>query len=253
MSRVRMLQPGGLIQDPLEPYARVDRTRPDGAPWLMAHMVGGLDGCAAIGGRVGDLSTTPDAELFVLMRALADVVLVGAETVRREGYGPVRLPDDRVAARRAAGRPATPPLAVVTRSLDLNWSARAFTEAPADRRTLVLTCAAADPARLARASEVAEVIVAGQDRVDPDEAMVMLAGLGYRVVLCEGGPTWLGELVGAGRLDELCLTIAPLMGGDMLPVSVSPPGAPLRHFALRHVLQADDTLFLRYERGHDER
>ena len=136
-----------------------------------------------------------------------------------------------MAARRAAGRPATPPLAVVTRSLDLNWSARVFTGAPADRRTLVLTCAAADPARLARASEVAEVIVAGQDRVDPDEAMAMLAGLGHRVVLCEGGPTWLGELVAAGRLDELCLTIAPLMGGDMLPVSVAPTGraaAPLR-------------------------
>jgi riboflavin biosynthesis pyrimidine reductase len=72
------------------------------------------------------------------------------------------------------------------------------------------------------------------------------------VVLCEGGPTLLGELVAAGRLDELCLTIAPLMGGDPLPVSVSPPGAPLRHFALRHVIRDGDTLFLRYERGdHD--
>jgi riboflavin biosynthesis pyrimidine reductase len=252
MSQVRMLRPGGLISDPLEPYARVDRTRPDGGAWVMAHMVGGLDGSAAIGGRVGDLSTTPDAELFILMRALADVVLVGAQTVRMERYGPVRLPDDRVAARRAAGRPGTPPLAVVTRSLDLDWSARAFTAAPPGSCTLVLTCAAADPARLARAREVADVIVAGQDRVDPDQAVARLAELGHHVVLCEGGPTWLGELVSAGRLDELCLTIAPLMGGDPLPVSVAPPGAPLRHFALRHVLQDGDTLFLRYERGRDE-
>ncbi len=248
-----MLQPGGLIHDPLEPYARVDRTRPDGGPWLMAHMVSGLDGCAAIGGRVGDLSTTPDAELFILMRALADVVLVGAETVRRERYGPIRLPGDRAAARRAAGRPGTPPLAVVSRSLNLDWSGRAFTGAPPDRRTLVLTCAAADPARLARASEVAEVIVAGQHRVEPAEAMARLAGLGHQVVLCEGGPTWLGELVSAGRLDELCLTVAPLMGGDPLPVAVTPPGAALRHFALRHALQAGNALFLRYERGRDER
>jgi riboflavin biosynthesis pyrimidine reductase len=252
MIRMRILRPGQLLADPLEAYARVDRSRPDGGAWVMAHMVGGLDGCASVGGRVSDLSTTPDAELFILMRALADVVLVGAQTWRQERYGPVRLPDDRVAARRAAGRPGTPPLAVVTRSLDLNWSARAFTQAPPDRRTLVLTCAAADPARLARAREVAEVIVAGQDRVDPAEAMARLAGLGYHVVLCEGGPTWLGELVSAGQLDELCLTIAPLMGGDPLPVSVAPPGAPLRHFALRHVLQAGDTVFLRYERGRDE-
>ena len=249
MGRVRMLQPGELIQDPLEPYARVDRARPDGGPWLMAHMVGGLDGCAAIGGRVGDLSTAPDSELFILMRALADVVLVGARTVRMERYGPVRLPAGRVAARRAAGRPGTPPLAVVTRSLDLDWSGRAFAAAPAGSRTLVITSQDADPGRLARAREAADVLLAGPGRVDPGLAMAMLAGRGCRVVLCEGGPTWLGELVAAGLLDELCLTVSPMMGGDPLPVSVSPPGSPLVPFVLRHVLADGDTLFLRYERG----
>ena len=121
-----MLEPGPRIADPLAPYAQVTRTRADGRCWVMAHMVGGLDGSAAIGGRVGDLSTAPDAELFRLMRALADVVLVGAETVRAEGYGVVRLPAERATARVAAGRPATPPLAVVSRSLKLDWSARAF-------------------------------------------------------------------------------------------------------------------------------
>ena len=246
-----MLRPGAPLADPLEPYAQVDRTRPDGGGWVMAHMVGGLDGSAAIGGRVGDLSTAPDAELFLLMRALADVVLVGAQTVRQEGYGPVRLPAERIAARRAAGRPAVPALAVVTRSLDLDWSARIF-RAGTGPRPLVITCETADPARLARAREVADVLIAGAERVDPDQAVAGLAALGYRVVLCEGGPTWLGELVAAGRLDELCLTISPLMGGDPLPVSVTPPGAPLARFALRHVLRGGDTLFLRYERGDDE-
>ena len=82
-------------------------------------------------------------------------------------------------------------------------------------------------ARLARAHEMADVLIAGAERVDPGQAVAGLAALGHRVVLCEGGPTWLGELVAAGRLDELCLTISPLMGGDPLPVSVAPPGAPL--------------------------
>jgi riboflavin biosynthesis pyrimidine reductase len=240
-----------VIADPLAPYAAVDRTPADGGCWVMAHMVGGLDGSAAIGGRVGELSTAPDAKLFVAMRALADVVLVGAETVRRERYGVVRLPPERIEARKAAGRPATPALAVVTRSLELDWSAKAFADAPPESRTLVLTCAAADARRLDRAREVADVIIAGQDRVDPERALRRLAERGHRVVLCEGGPTWLGELVAAGHLDELCLTIAPLMGGDPLPVSISPPGSPLTHFALRHVLRDGDTLFLRYERGHD--
>ncbi len=249
MGHVRMLQPGPEVRDPLAPYAAVDRSRPDGGCWVMAHMVGGLDGTAAIGGRVGALSTAPDAELFRLMRSLADVVLVGAETVRREGYGPVTLPPQLAAARQAADQPTAPPLAVVTRSLDLDWSARIFAAAPPERRTLIITCQAADPARLDRARAAAEVIIAGQDRVDPGQAMARLAGLGHRVVLCEGGPTWLGELVSADLVDELCLTIAPLMGGDPLPVSVAPPGAPLARFGLRHVLRAGDTLFLRYERG----
>ncbi len=251
MSEMRMLEPGPRITDPLAPYEQVTRTGADGRPWLMVHMVGGLDGSAAIGGRVGALSTAPDAELFRLMRGLADVVLVGAETVRAEGYGVVRLPAARAAARVAAGRPTTPPLAVVSRSLKLDWSARAFADAPPEARTLVITCTAADPARLAEARQVADVIMAGADRVDPALALQRLGERGYRVVLCEGGPTWLGELAGAGLVDELCLTISPLMGGDLLPVSVAPPGAPLAHFALRHVLRAGDTLFLRYERGPD--
>jgi riboflavin biosynthesis pyrimidine reductase len=102
---------------------------------------------------------------------------------------------------------------------------------------------------VARARAAAEVIIAGRDGVEPGQAMARLAERGCRVVLCEGGPTWLGELVAAGWLDELCLTIAPLIGGDPLPVSIAPAGAPLAHFALRHVLRAGHTLFLRYERG----
>jgi riboflavin biosynthesis pyrimidine reductase len=251
MSGMRMLEPGPWIADPLAPYEQVTRTRADGRPWVMAHMVGGLDGSAAIGGRVGALSTAPDAELFRLMRGLADVVLVGAETVRAENYGVVRLPPERAALRVAAGRTATPPLAVVSRSLGLDWSARAFAGAPPEARTLVITCAVADPVRLAEARQVADVVVAGADRVDPALALQRLGERGLRVVLCEGGPTWLGELAGAGLVDELCLTLSPLMGGDPLPVSIAPPGAPLAHFALRHVLCAGDTLFLRYERGPD--
>jgi riboflavin biosynthesis pyrimidine reductase len=168
-------------------------------------------------------------------------------------YGAVRLPAAQMVARQAAGRAGTPALAVVTRSLDLDWSASAFASAPPESRTLVITCRAADAGRLERAREVADVIIAGEDRVDPEEGLRQLAELGHQVVLCEGGPTWLGELVSAGRLDELCLTIAPLMGGDRLPVSVFPPGVPLRHFALRHVMRAGDTLFLRYERGCNDR
>ncbi len=242
------LEPGAVVDDPLSPYAEVDRSTPEGRCWVTGHMVAGLDGCAAIKGRVGALSTAPDAELFAAMRTLADVVLVGAETVRLEGYGPIRLPPERTGARIALGLPATPPLAVVSRSLNLNWASRAFTDAPPESRTIVVTCEAAPADRLAQAREVADVIVAGGESVDPGELMKLLAQSGRQRVLCEGGPTWLGELVMAGLLDELCLSIAPMMGGDPLPVAVFPPGAELTEFTLRHVLGAESTVFLRYEK-----
>jgi riboflavin biosynthesis pyrimidine reductase len=245
---VHQLQRGADVPDALVPYLEVDRSRPAHECWVTGHMVAGLDGTAAIGGRVGALSTVPDQALFRRMRQIADIVLVGAETVRREGYGSIRLAEDAQEQRRREGRPGTPPLAVVSRSLDFDWTAKAFTDAPDDARTHVITCVAADPERLAEAEKVADVVVAGEDRVDPAEAMRALAERGHRVVLCEGGPRWLGELVAADRLDELCLSVSPVMGGDPLPVSVTPPGAGLAGFVLEGVMAEDDTLFLRYER-----
>jgi riboflavin biosynthesis pyrimidine reductase len=245
---VHQLERGADVPDALAPYLAVDRSRPLHECWVTGHMVAGLDGTAAVGGRVGSLSTAPDQALFRRMRQIADIVLVGAETVRREGYGPVRLDKAAQAARRELGQSSNPPLAVVSRSLTFDWGAKVFAETSDDGRTHVITCATADPDRLAEAGKVAEVIVAGDDRVEPAAAMQALAKRGRRVVLCEGGPNWLGELVAADRLDELCLSIAPLMGGDPLPVSVTPPGAGLAEFELKGVMGEDDTLFLRYER-----
>ncbi len=242
------LERGADVPDALGPYLAVDRSRPRHECWVTGHMVAGLDGTASVDGRVGSLSTKPDQELFRRMRQIADIVLVGAETVRREGYGSVRLDDEAQAQRQSQGQSPTPPIAVVSRSLAFDWTAKVFADAPEDARTHVITCAAADPERRAEAEKFAEVIVAGDDRVEPAAAMAALAELGHRVVLCEGGPNWLGELVAADRLDELCLSIAPLMGGDPLPVSVTPPGAGLAEFELKGVMGEDDTLFLRYER-----
>lgn len=249
MRDMDVLGPTTRLGDPLAPYLDVDRSRRSGPCWVLANMVGGLDGSAAIGGRVAALSTAPDAALFLAMRTVADVVLVGAETIRREGYGPLLLPKVRAQARRDQGKPASPRLAIVSRSLDLDWAGRAFTDPALEQPPFVITCEAADPGRVARARGAAEVIVAGADRVDPGLALQELATRGAAVVLTEGGPTLLGEIVAGGHLDELLLTLSPLMGGDPLPVAVAPPGAPLTGFTLRHVLNEGDTLFLRYERG----
>ncbi|RBP66208.1 riboflavin biosynthesis pyrimidine reductase [Brevibacterium sanguinis] len=245
---MHLLKRTGELSVPLLPYLDVDRTRVEHECWVMGHMVAGLDGTAAIAGKVGPLSTGPDQALFRSMRRIADVVMIGAETVRREKYGVVRLDEAARRARESAGRPPTPPVAVVSRSLDLDWGARIFTDAPQHARTRVITCESSDPELRARAAEVADVIVAGSDRVDPAEAFTALAARGHQVVLCEGGPTWLGEIVAADRLDELCLSISPLIGGDPLPVCVNPVGSGIAEFDLVGTAVEESTLFLRYEK-----
>jgi riboflavin biosynthesis pyrimidine reductase len=252
---VRRLDPVAELADPLAPYAAVDR-RGTGRPWVLANMVGGLDGSAAVDGRVGALSGGADAELFRRMRALADVVLVGAETVRRERYGPVRLPDADRAGRRRSGLTPTPPVAVVSRSLVIDWSIPLFAAVAepggvGPSRPLVVTSADADPARVAEASRHADVVVAGDHHVEVPLAVDRLAERGHRVVLCEGGPTLLGEVVAAGLLDELCLTLSPVMGGDPLPIATVPRCGDLVGMRLAHVARSQDVLFLRYERSPD--
>jgi riboflavin biosynthesis pyrimidine reductase len=241
------LEPTEVLIDALVPYLEVDRDGGSGA-WVLANMVGTLAGSAATGGKVGTLSTPADASLFRALRAVADVVLVGAETVRREGYGPVRLDADRQSARTDRGSAPVPPLAIVSRSLDLDFDSPAFAEAATP--TIVVTCSSAPADRLEVARQHAEVVVAGDERVDVGTAVAELAARGLRVILCEGGPTLLGELAGAGLLDELCLTIAPVLGGDDLPIARLPFGAELQAYDLAHVLIDDDhALFLRYTRA----
>lgn len=249
---MRNLEFGDELADAMAPYLAVDRTEPRHECWVTGHMVAGLDGTAAIGGIVDALSTDVDQKLFRQMRQIADVVVVGAETVRREGYGLVRLSDHAKAQRQALGKPPTPPIAVVTGSLKLDWSKKLFAQAPEHAPTMVITAQSADPDRLAEAKKHATVITAGREEVEPASALQALAERGHRVVLCEGGPTLLGEFVAADRLDELCLSIAPLIGGDNLPVILTPQGVEISRFNLQNIMAEEHTLFLRYEAARQE-
>ena len=207
----------------------------DGRPWVLANMVCSADGAATLTGRSGGLSSPADRDLFHRLRGLADLVIVGASTVRAEGYGPARGDDP-------------PPIAVVSGSLALDWGSRFFAEARA--RPLVVTSATADPARVAEAEAVADVVVAGEQRVEPGRALAAFAERGHRVVLCEGGPSLLAEIAAADCLDELCLSLAPLLAGGTSPrILAGPlPDAPVR-LRIASLLEDDGMLFLRYLRA----
>lgn len=217
---------------------------PDGR-CVRLNMVASADGGTWLEGVSGGLSGGGDRRIFGVLRGQADVILAGAATVRAEGYGPARPRESWRELRR--GRAAAPPVAVVTRRLDLDLTGPLFAEAGPDARTIVVTCAAAPRERREEAARHGEVIVAGDDRVDLAEAVGQLAGRGLERVLCEGGPRINAQLAAADLVDELCLTVSPmLIGGDAARVLNGQ--ASVTRLRLAHVLEEDGFLFTRYVR-----
>jgi riboflavin-specific deaminase-like protein len=221
---------------------------PDHRPWLRANMVASVDGAAMLGGRTRGLSGPPDRALFATLRALADVVLVGAGTVRAEKYGPAELSPDRLAERARRGVPPAPVIAVVSQRLDLDPTAPLF--AKADPPTIVVTSAAAPSERIALLGDVADLLVVGENHVDVGHAIDALVNRGLTRILCEGGPTLLRHVAAAERLDELCLTVSPqLVGGHALRILDGDLLLPPQELELSQVLEDDGFLFLRLGRS----
>jgi riboflavin biosynthesis pyrimidine reductase len=212
----------------------------------MINMVTSVDGATTVGGGSTGLNDDDDIALFNALRAAADVVLVGAETVRVEDYGPVRLDTDTRERRRAAGRRDEPRLAVVSRSLDLDPRSRLFSGPP----PYVFTGENAPPQRRGALEEVAEVVSAGQVGADVTAVLARLHEDGHRVVLCEGGPDINGHLATAGVIDEVDLTVSPLLVGGFSKRAVDGPllVEPAR-LRLDRVLTGDQMVFLRFRRG----
>ncbi len=187
-------------------------------PWLRANMVATLDGAAAGNdGRTGSINTPADQVVYTLLRDLADVVLVGAGTARVEGYRHTRPRTRDLLSRAVAeGRAAHPELAVVS----------ATGRVPpllADRAedgggVLLVTCGAAGAEALGRARHALgedRVLVCGDQSVDLPAAVAALSDRGLPRILCEGGPRLLADVAAAGLLDELCLTVVPLLAGGL--------------------------------------
>jgi riboflavin biosynthesis pyrimidine reductase len=248
--------------DPAEVYGADSRPPLGDRPWVLANMIASVDGAATDPtGRSAGLGGPADRQVFSAIRAVADIVLAGAGTVRTERYGPARMPLSLEDARRARGQSARPRVAVVTRSLVLDLELPLFREATDEDRPLVITTTAGlDRVRStagATATQdlamVAEIVVAGDESVDWDTALRALRATARAgVVLVEGGPNTIAQLVAAHLLDELCLTVSPQLagaGGQRIVVGVESE-AP-RRLALDRVLVEDDYLFLRYLRARD--
>ena len=226
----------------LATYQVVDRSRAH----LRANMIASIDGAATHQGLSGGLNGPADKQVFDLLRRLADVIIVGAGTVRAEGYGGMRLAEQDVAWRREHGLSDHPVFAIVSGRLDLDPASPVFTEAPV--RPLVLTHSGSPTAQRTGLSWVAEVLVCGEQEVDPVALRLALESRGLPQMLTEGGPHLLGTLAGAQVLDEICLTLSPLIEGGAA-MRITRDGPPV-HTGMRltGLLTAEDMVMLRYQR-----
>jgi len=229
--------------DPVHAYAIPAGVGED-RPFVRCNMISTLDGAITLRGRSGMLGGPADRRVFQALRSHADVILVGAGTVRAEAYGPARLDEEGRKRRESQGRPPVPPIAVVTRSGNLDWSSPFFTEA--EERPIVFIASDSDPGERRRGEGVADFVVAGGASVEPARVLSYLHSAGYRSVLLEGGPGLNADVVHAGLLDELCLTLSPrLVAGQGPRVLAGSELANPLELDLVHLLEDEGFLFCR--------
>lgn len=216
-----------------------------GAPLLRVNFVASVDGVATREGLSGGLSNDADRRYFELLRRASDAVVVGAGTVRAEGYGSLRVSDESVRWRREQGLSDHPVFVIVSRSLDIDPAIVA--DAPV-RPILVTTGRARVPEALAEADIVRAGDSSADESVDGTRMRAALHERGLMTLLCEGGPHLFASLLDADVVDELCLTTSPVLeGGDGIRITAGLEKS--RGLELVSILRSKNTLFVRYRRA----
>jgi riboflavin biosynthesis pyrimidine reductase len=237
--------PGELTDQALEQIyaypAELDR------PWVQVNFVSSLDGAVTVAGRSTGLSGPGDQKVFHIQRDLADVILVGATTALIERYRGLKPNEVRAERRQRLGLASLPPIAVVTGKCSITPESLLISDTIVP--PIVLTCEAA-PGRDILAKAGAEVVVVGDEHVDLPLALAELGRRGLYRVNCEGGPRLFGGMIAADLVDQLCLTMSPLLtAGDAGRVAQGPVLAEARGMSLVAALRDDDFLMLTYRRS----
>ncbi|HEY6692784.1 MAG TPA: dihydrofolate reductase family protein [Solirubrobacteraceae bacterium] len=203
--------------------AAVPAPAPADRPFVFVNMIATADGRATIAGRTGPIANRADYELFHALRGRVDAVMVGAETVRVEGYGPME----------ATG-------VVASRSVDLPAEV-GLLRAPGNRVVVLTPSENAElPPCPAEVHYLRGPLEEGVRRLRTE--------LGIESVDCEGGPHLLGALLRARLVDELHLVIAPKLvaGPDPLTTVAGPALDPPADLRLLSLHESGGYLFLRY-------
>jgi 5-amino-6-(5-phosphoribosylamino)uracil reductase len=237
---LRRTESGEPVEDLVGLYMS-DERKAEGRPWVLVNFISSADGGTAIEGKSSSLGDPDDKAVFQALRAVPDVILVGSGTVNAEDYQPVALDEQRRERRLAAGLTEVPVLAIVSGRLSFNTEARVFSDP--EHRPMVITGPRADPVKLAMLGDAADVVIL--EEVTPAAILARLSAA--KVVLCEGGPTLVGQFVAGHLVDELDLTIAPLMiGGSSARIAHGEIADPPVQMRLDRQLIGDRSLFMRY-------
>jgi riboflavin biosynthesis pyrimidine reductase len=223
-----------LVEDPLDP--------PEGRPWVRTNMVMAADGSYTANGRSAGLSSEGDKAMFMALRAIGDVVMAGAGTVRKEEYRRPGEPEFAREHRAATGQQPAPTLVVVTRSMELGADTPMIR---GDGPTPIV----AHPVGTTLPEGISHLdsLTAGSDEVDMGALLAALAERGVRGVVCEGGPHLLGQLAAADLIDEYNLTISPKLVGSPDTGLLGDSGADVE-LRLHRVIRDDSNLVLTYRR-----
>lgn len=221
--------------------AGADFRQADGRPWVLVNFVTSVDGATTIDGASTRLGDDEDTAVFQALRAVPDVILVGASTVIVEDYRPVSLDEERRRWREEQGMSPVPKLAIVSGTMSLDVDQRVFSDS--DYKPLVITGPNANPGRLALLGDAADVAILLE--MTPTAILDRLAPA--KVVLLEGGPTLTGQFALAGLIDELNLTVSPaLVGGDSSRLVGHAALKPPLGMRLERAVVGEEMLFLRY-------
>jgi riboflavin biosynthesis pyrimidine reductase len=219
--------------------------------WLAVNFVSSADGAVEVDGDSDRLSNPHDQAVLQLGSDLADVILVGATTAMSPRYHGMHLDETTRERRRRYGLREFAPIAVVTSGRSLPADAAVITAAKTP--TIVITSAATTTEQQRAWTDAgAELLIAGQDSVDLGAAIDALAERGLRRIDCEGGPHLFGALLAAHLVDELRLTISPLLAAGTAGRIAASPTGELTELQLASVLTTESIMMLRYLVDHDK-